>query len=148
MMLLCAAPQIYGDNAYLHRVGATPLRFSLSTATISFTLPAILLPPPAPTNSTENAAGSSTNIVNIGPTAFPEATVPVPAKLVPSAAPNPPDNSASASDMLVVSPQMLTEYFQPGSEGTNSATTAPLPAPVGFTPPLVKPSSQATYRSP
>jgi hypothetical protein len=111
---------------------------------------AILLPPVAPTNSTEIAAGSTNSVSTNSPT-IPFATVPLPPNFVPqSAALDSTNNSAqtaSASDMLVVSPQMLTEYFQPGSDGTNAATSMTLPTP-RFTPPLIQPSSQATYRSP
>jgi len=149
LMVLSAAPQSHGDDAYLHRIGPAPLRFSLAAATFSFHLPAILLPPTAPTNSTELAAG--TNSVSTNSASIPFATVPLPPNFVPPPAVADPTNhsvqTASASDLLVVSPQMLTEYFQPGSEGTNSAASDTLPAP-GFTPPLIHPSSQATYRNP
>jgi hypothetical protein len=43
---------------------------------------------------------------------------------------------------------MLTEFFKSGPDGTNSARNLILPAPVRFTPPFAKPSSQAIYKSP
>jgi hypothetical protein len=61
-----------------------------------------------------------------------------------------PVGSASANDMLVVTPQMLVNYFKPSATSTNGAGTTIL-VPVGFSPPGVTPtppSSQAIYRSP
>ena len=68
----------------------------------------------------------------------------------PQASPKP-SPEAPASNLLVVTPQMLAEYFRVNPVvGTSS--NAPSPAvlvPVGFTPPtpIGLPSSQATYRS-
>lgn len=151
----CAAMPARGIHGYLTQIGPPPLRFSLATARFSFALPPVLVEKPAPTNTAEIAATSTnavetpaeTNVVAQPSTpSLPTNTVAV------APNPNPEPNlvgTPSASDMLVVSPQMLTEFFKPGSNETNSAnTTVVLPAPVGFTPPLAKPSSQAIYRSP
>ena len=60
-----------------------------------------------------------------------------------------PVGTASANDMLVVTPQMLINYFKPGVMSTNSANTTVV-VPVGFRPPgsTPPPASQAIYKSP
>jgi hypothetical protein len=147
----CTAMETRGNSAYLQQIGPTPLRFSLATASLSFVLPPSLTTAAAPTNSPSSSAKVTSkgtdglvgpHVPNSGSTnAFVTSA---------TSAPSPDDSapSASASDMLVVSPQMLTEYFKPDPIGTNSASTVVVPVPVGFTPPSVKPASQATYRSP
>ncbi len=154
MFLLLATQENRGFSAYLKQIGPSPLRFSLATAVpASFALPAELVEPPKPTNTTETAVSpgisAQTNAVPAFPTTAP-ATNAQPSALNPETLPKP-TPSPSASEMLVVSPQMLTEFFKP-AESTNAANnvvapvTAPLP--VGFTPPLVKPASRATYNTP
>ena len=57
-------------------------------------------------------------------------------------------SSPSANDLLVVTPQMLVNYFKP-SKSTNGPGTSVF-LPVGFNPsanPTPPPSSQATYQS-
>jgi hypothetical protein len=51
--------------------------------------------------------------------------------------------------LLVVTPEMLVDYFKPNNNATNAANIHVL-APVNFTPPASAsmPSSQAIYRSP
>jgi hypothetical protein len=53
-----------------------------------------------------------------------------------------------ANDLLVVTPEMLVDYFKPGGDATNQTNVRVL-APVGFTPPpsAASPSSQAIYQS-
>jgi len=56
-----------------------------------------------------------------------------------------------ASDLLLVTPQMLGEFFKPVPGVTNTAPLRVLvPMDVEFQPPLARPpaSSQAIYRSP
>ena len=155
MFLTFAAQENRGFSAYLKQIGPSPLRFSLATAVpLSFTLPQALVEPKKPTNTTEiavsTAVSAPTNTVSAVPISTPatnsEPTV-LSAEMPPNPAPNP-----SASEMLVVSPQMLTEFFKPAAEGTNSQSTVVVPVttpvPVGFTPPLVKPPSRATYNNP
>lgn len=152
IIALYAAPETRGNSPYLKQGGPPPLRFSLAMANLaSLALPASLSENPAPTNTTEVAVNKSdttvTNtiplsILGISPSA---STLPVSTNpILPNTSPATP----AASDMLVVSPQMLTEYFKPGPDGTNSANTVILPVAVGFTPPSAKPSSRATYNSP
>lgn len=159
MLACCAAPAARGAEAYLTQIGPPPLRFSLATAHFSFTLPSALVERTAPTNAEEITMAKTnsvdkpaeTNVVAVQQTPAPASTTTnsiAPVQPNPVGQPNP-VNSASANDLLVVSPQMLTEFFKPGSDATNSANTpVVMPAPVGFTPPSAVPSSQAIYRSP
>jgi hypothetical protein len=150
-MLLACAPQTRGNGIYLKQIGPSPLRFSLATATFSFALPPVLIERPAMTNSPEIAVVKA-NSVDTNAVAVQAAPIsPLPANNIPAIS-NPilPNNSTprpSASDLLVVSPQMLTEFFKPGLDGTNSPSAVVVPVPVGFTPPSVTPSSQAIYKS-
>lgn len=150
-LLLCTARESRGSNGYLSQIGPPPLRFSLATASLSFILPPSLINVPLPTNTTKIAssptptAGTNSTPGFTGPkmastSVFTTSTSPDPSE-------NAPQPTPAASDMLVVSPQMLTEYFKPDPNGPNSGGVL-VPVPVGFTPPTVKPSSQATYRSP
>ena len=155
MFLLLATQENRGFSAYLKQIGPSPLRFSLATAVpTSFVLPTALIEPQKPTNATETAVSpaisAQTNAVPVVPTTAP-ATNAQPSALGTETPPKP-SPSPSASEMLVVSPQMLTEFFKPVAETTNAAnnvvTPVTAPLPVGFTPPLVKPASRATYNTP
>jgi len=134
------------DEAYLPLVGPPPLRFEeklASAAQISWTPPPIVVetnPPP------EISAIPSHNI---------EAAAPASASTN-APAPSPPENLStnstsethSANDLLVVTPEMLVDYFKPSNVTTNS-TDVQVPASVNFTPPAsaLIPSSQAIYQS-
>jgi hypothetical protein len=155
LLALYAAQETRGFAPYLKQIGPSPLRFSLGTAIpASFVLPAALVEPPKPTNTTEIAVSSVTSAQTNSNADIPTSTPTTNAQ--PSAAsaetPAKPTPAPSASELLVVSPQMLTEFFRPAAEGTNSASTVVVPVttsvPVGFTPPLVKPPSRATYNNP
>jgi hypothetical protein len=146
------APQTRGNSPYLKVGGPPPLRFSLAMASLaSLALPAAFTEKPAATNATEVAVNkadtSATNAAPVHVPSFSSSTtgITLPANPI---LPNPQPVTPAASDMLVVSPQMLTEYFKPGPDGTNSANNAILPVAVGFTPPSAKSSSRATYNSP
>ncbi|HEX4266092.1 MAG TPA: hypothetical protein VH597_17280 [Verrucomicrobiae bacterium] len=152
ILIACAAPQARGNGVYLKQIGPSPLRFSMATAAFSFTLPAVLMGRPAVTNSAEiglaKTTSADTNAVTVPASPLPSDTT---ANTIPTI-PNPilPNNAAttpSASDLLVVSPQMLTEFFKPGQNGTNTPSAVVVPPHVGFTPPSVMPpSSQAIYK--
>jgi hypothetical protein len=153
LIALSAAQQTRGNSGYLKRSGPEPLRFSLATANIAsfVALPASLVEKSAATNTIETASiqANTTNTATFTPPPSSSASSPNTLSVVPgSFLPNVPPAVPAASDMLVVSPQMLTEYFKPGPNGTNSATTLILPVAVGFTPPSAKPYSRATYNSP
>jgi hypothetical protein len=152
MLILCAAQETRGMNAYLKQTGPCPLRFSLfNFVPASFALPKSLVERQAPTNTAQVATVTNTST---GTNAVASTLPPVPAPPTNpsvqtaidtqnSSVPKPP-----ASDLLVVSPQMLTEFFKPVANETNSPGDASVPLPVGFTPPSAPPSSRATYNSP
>ena len=84
---------------------------------------------------------------------LPKATEPAPIPAVvdyrSNAAPAVPTASAasSAPPMMVVTPQMLVDYFKPGRPATNSPSAGGS-GPVGFTPAPPPPTSNASHRSP
>ena len=138
--------------AYLRRVGPPPMRFEKATdgsRKISWTPPALI--PPAAAIETNLPSVTSTTPVNnvVSPHPLIE-----PAK---TPDPLPPENSSSnsavqtrsANEMLVVTPEMLVDYFKPNNNATNAANVHVL-VPVNFTPPASAsmPSSQAIYRNP
>ncbi|MBI5385973.1 MAG: hypothetical protein HZA90_14945 [Verrucomicrobia bacterium] len=49
---------------------------------------------------------------------------------------------------VVVTPQMLLNYFRPGPAGTNAGVSALVPLPFVPPTPRMLPSSSATYKSP
>ncbi|HXT12487.1 MAG TPA: hypothetical protein VN873_13060 [Candidatus Angelobacter sp.] len=153
ILALCAAPKTRGNIPYLKQSGPSPLRFSPTLAEMtSFDLPALLIERASPTNTTESTETKSVESKTNSPAISSAPVLPPPATVPVTATAEPQNNSASgpsASDLLVVSPQMLTEFFKPDASGTNTATPVVTPAaPVGFTPPSVAPSSRATYNSP
>jgi len=153
LLALCAARETRGIDAYLKQIGPSPLRFSFATAVpASFTLPAILVEPHSPTNAPEATAPATTSAQTNAVVSAPFVGPILPALPIVSTAESPANATPppSASDLLPVSPQMLTEFFKPVANGTNAASVVvPVPvAPVGFTPPIAKPASRATYRTP
>jgi hypothetical protein len=152
IIALYAAPETRGNSPYLKLGGPPALRFSLAMVDLaSLALPASLTEKPAPANTTEVAVNKAdTTATNAVPLHTPAISSSADDLTIPtnSILPNTSPVTPAASDMLVVSPQMLTEYFKPGPDGTNSANTVILPVAVGFTPPSAKPSSRATYNSP
>lgn len=155
MLVSFAAQENRGFSAYLSQTGPSPLRFSLASAVpLSFVLPAALVEPQKPTNSTEIAVSQAISApTNAAPAVPPPISTPnVQPSVSATETPTKPTPTPAASEMLVVSPQMLTEFFRPVAEGTNAASTVIVPVttpvPVGFTPPSVKPPSRATYNTP
>jgi hypothetical protein len=154
MFWLFAAQENRGFSAYLKDTGPSPLRFSVATAVpASYMLPTALVELQKPTNTTEIAVSATnsgqTNAVAAAPTSTPAANAPAVSGTDSPAKPAP---TPSASELLVVSPQMLTEFFRPVAEGTNSASAVVVPVmtplPVGFNPPVMKSPSRATYNTP
>jgi hypothetical protein len=138
--------------AYLPLVGPPPMRFEKAMAVskeVSWTPPALF--PPAVAVDTNllsaNSAIPVNNVVLPHPVIEP-ANTPVPL---------PPENSStnsavqtrSANELLMVTPEMLVDYFKPNNNATNAANVHVL-VPVNFTPPASASisSSQASYRSP
>jgi hypothetical protein len=144
--------------AYLPKTGPVPLRLEAVQAQAKpFVLPPLAMDNGAPTNLDSGALGSP--LTPTPTNAVPLAPVVPPTNSVSAVSPTTPDeqvptdaelvSSSSASDLLVVSPQMLAEYFKPMQTGTN-LTTVPVivPTEVGFVPPIPKAAapSRATYK--
>jgi hypothetical protein len=138
-------------GAYLPLAGPPPLRFetAMRHGKIFSWIPPV--PPPAAAVETNLPPEISTIPVN-------KAVSPPPANESNGvSAPLPPENlstnsapqTRSANDLLVVTPEMLVDYFKPNNAATNSTNVRVL-APVNFTPPASAstPSSQAIYLSP
>lgn len=136
---------------YLPASGPSPLRFEVAMAR-TFRFPA---PKPVVTKTNAPAAPVETSTEVPSPVAPVE---PVPAQVetaevqpLPIGDPVEPLNqraSAPASDMLMVTPQMLVEYLKPTPGVTNSNVSVLVP--FTFKPPLEKtptPSSRATYKT-
>jgi hypothetical protein len=164
------------SRAYLPTVGAPPLRFQAVTTNYFVFDPKLFLPSTnllATASNTVIQAASPTNTVATAmPAAVPEQSV----TLTASSRPAEPDYSqnyipnpfrrynfnfaaASASDMLAVTPQMITPYLQPAPNATNAldhpGAVVFVPAEMQFTPPSTTISaenhpgeSRATYSSP
>lgn len=166
-------------SGYLRCTGPVPLRFAAETTGLDgCELPPLLMEDDAPAStnlvSPENNASAlpgkptvtvtATNSAeSIAPDAmanqnqsiaagFDGDPLAIPQPLSPPSTPASPEiaTAASASDLLVVTPQMLVDYFKPSRATTNSAGTA-IFVPLGFTPPapmaVTPPSSSATYRT-
>lgn len=138
--------------AYLPLVGPPPIRFQKATdgsKIFSWTPPAII--PPAV--AVETNLPSVTSTIPVNNVAAPQPVIEPANTPVPPPSENLATNSVvqtrSANDLLVVTPEMLVDYFKPNHNATNAANVRVL-APVDFTPPASGsiPSSQAIYRSP
>ena len=138
-------------TAYLALVGPPPLRFEKAAGSakiISWT-PAALTPPTVAVETNSPLVTSTIPINNVVPP--PPSTEPAIAP-VPSPTENLSKNSTvqtrTANDLLVVTPEMLVDYFKSSNDATNAANIHVL-APVNFTPPASAsiPSSQAIYTS-
>jgi hypothetical protein len=137
-------------GAYLPLVGPPPLRFEMAMVHApknSWMLPAP--PPPVTVTETNPPTASVIPSNNIVPAPPPGTPTNAPAVLPPA------DSSAKsatptrpAEDLLVVTPEMLVDYFKPTNAATN-ANSAHVPLPLNFTPPtsLPIPSSQAIYKN-
>ena len=157
-VLMATATAINADSAYLPVTGPPPLRFEVAmTRTFDFsTVGKNAVPPPKteavsvlmePAHGSTNAAATVVSItesngsvlsVALPNTAPEESVVPEP-----PVAPHPADN------LLVITPQMLAEYFKPFPGATNAAGVSVfLPVQIGFTPPTDKApvASRATYK--
>jgi hypothetical protein len=118
--------------------------YGASVVCVALTSPAVA----AQTNSPSITSTIPVTNVVPSPPANEHASAPVP---------SPPENlstnsavqSQTAKNLLVVSPEMLVDYFKPNNSATNAANVHVL-VPVNFTPPVSAsiPSSQAIYISP
>jgi hypothetical protein len=159
-------------GGYLACTGPVPLRFAVEKpAAAPYELPPLAmndpLPAPEPSGLATPSFASQTGMEDtnavvaeiIGPVATPSEealasfdTDPLSIPQSQPVAPVPPEMTPgrAASDLLVVTTQMLAEYFKTGRPTTNAAS-AVLFAPVEFMPPAplggAAPSSRATYRT-
>jgi hypothetical protein len=137
--------------AYLAMIGPSPLRFEAAAVPAKFfswtppvaDKPAVI----AQTNSPPLITAVSTNTGDAIPPAEAKTGASVPA-MPENLSTNLPAETHSADELLVVTPEMLVNYFKPGGSATNQ-TNVRVVTPVGFTPPpsAASPSSEAIYRS-
>ena len=153
--MVLMGPLAWGAG-YLPLVGPPPLRFekAADSPTIFSWTPAVL----APTASTPPPVSVETNSQYVTSTLSANNVISPPASIETASAPqkSPPDNLSTnsmvptrpANDLLVVTPEMLVDYFKPNRDAANAANVHVL-APVNFTPPssVSIPSSQASYIS-
>jgi len=146
---LMIASTANAGSAYLPATGPTPLRFE-----IAMIRPVTFLPvstasvDPKKEEAPITPAETATNL--------PETIADIVSQAAATPAPLADDSSANslsahsvAENMLIITPQMLSEYFKPFGNGTNLAgVSVLLPMPVGFTPPMEKDraTSRATYK--
>jgi hypothetical protein len=159
---------LQSSDLYLPCIGPAPLRFAAATVNYkNFAWPVPLNTGRSTTNSTEiaNLSGSNaaTNSTASLPPSAPQtnntpvnARVPLAPDVTVSSPANPPQmpigadgNPLSASNLLIVTPQMLADYFKATlNNADRSSTNAPAGPEVLFNPPTPKPpSSEAIYRS-
>jgi hypothetical protein len=158
-----------GERAYLPSVGSPPLRFqAFTTNHLVFNLESFVTPvkPAETSNAVTQIAANSTNNVAVSsqiPVALANANqtnqVPVEPETGAGEKNNSetpvfsPNVSSSASDLLTVTPQMITEYLKPAQTQTDQANqTNPVvfvPAELQFAPPAPKApgESEATYKT-
>jgi hypothetical protein len=156
-----------GENAYLRVVGAPPVRFQAMTTNnswLAFKSSATVTKLAANSNVKKPTGTTSANITNsvvvfhstaslaTNQTSVLPETV-TDEKNSPETPVFSPNSSSSASDLLTVTPQMITEYLKPAArEAAPGAETNQsmvfVPAEMQFTPPAPKASgeSQATYK--
>jgi hypothetical protein len=165
---ISAVHEAGGARAYLPTVGAPPLRFqSASTNHLVLDLKTFM------TMLAERQAEASNALAQIAPPVAIATNTPAvvsypasissadtnPASVVTEGKNNsespviPPISPSSASDMLTVTPQMITEYLKPAQNQANQkdqkGAEVFVPAGTQFTPPAPKApgESQATYKS-
>jgi hypothetical protein len=163
-----AAHEANGERAYLPVVGSPPLRFqAITTNHLVFNLESFAQPPKkaAVSNVTTQIIAPVENTTNLV-----ENSSPIPVYLETNRVPAKPESvadtrnnsvppynfansSSAASDLLTVTPQMITEYLKPAQTETNR-TDQPgavvfVPAELQFTPPTPNASaeSRAIYKT-
>jgi len=140
------------SDAYLPLIGPPPMRFEVALAkTFVYTRAKAVV------EETKPLAIASTNaVVELPNVSVPEPVTNAVSEILPSV----PDNEtvapvftppySPAAEMLLITPQMLAEYFKPAPGATNAAGVSVfVPVQLGFTPPTEKtpPSSRATYKT-
>jgi hypothetical protein len=165
IVLFIPGSTLWSSDFYLSHLGPAPLRFAAVPAKSGdFVWPISLYPARAVTNvvadtssasSTNSAISLASGSVNqsqtngVSSTPAPETTASTP--LIGASTPNGLDgNPLSASNLLVVTPQMLADFFKANLDSSmRQSTNAPAGADVPFNPPIPKPtpSSEAIYRT-
>lgn len=157
-----------GSDAYLARVGPPPLRFEMAVAmdpfpTVPFSLPKtneIAEAKPADSEPTPPVVSTTPTTISAASQPAPAAQSIYPGLTVPdtteknSSAKNVSSAPQTASDLLNVSPQMLTDYLKPPQVPVSQPQVIQtVPMPFGFLPPLLiapqppHPDSSAVYKS-
>jgi hypothetical protein len=163
-----AVREANGERAYLPVVGSPPLRFqAITTNYLVFNLESFTQPPKpaAVSNAVAQIVAPVANATNLI-----ENSSPIPVSLETNRVAARPETvtdtkndsvlpfnfanpSSSASDLLTVTPQMITEYLKPAQTETNRAdqpgAVVFVPAELQFTPPTPNASaeSRAIYKT-
>jgi len=149
MAALAASCVVAAGGPYLPNLGPIPLRFAVKTA------PPAAASPVASPDSTAIGNSDASSTAATHETALTTATnVVADVSMVENPAAD--SNSVSktpvsyvfAPPVIGLTPQVLTEYFQPVAGRTNGPTAVFVPVDVSFTPPVPKAetSSRATYK--
>lgn len=178
ILAVAVTVQARGRSAYLAVSGPAPLRYAVveTNANQFPSMPSVLIADPASahmappvtqpatkpeTNAPPSSTGSNPS-VEISTSAPADTNAPAMTMLPePPATPSNdytnvelvPGYKQTASDLLVMTPQMLNEYFKPaaGKNGTDKErVSVVVPMTVDFTPPTPRtaPASSATYKTP
>jgi len=168
---MVAVYESQGARAYLPSVGLPPLRFqAVTTNHLVFDLKSFATAPKpaeitnAPTHQITAAAARAADVVAVSNPISSSLENTNQAPVAPQSGTDAKDNSetpgispissSSASDLLTVTPQMITEYLKPvqnQAQPTNQAGTVVfVPTDMQFAPPAPKEpgESQATYKTP
>ena len=137
-------------SAYLPVTGPTPLRFEIAmTRVFDFASVGKILVLPLRPESVETNIVSPVVTVTESNTSPATITISTTSGGDEAPAPEPPVAPHPADNLLVITPQMLAEYFKPFPGATNAGGVSVfLPVQVGFTPPTDKApvASRATYK--
>jgi len=158
------AGALLASDFYLPRIGPAPLRFAMVSAkSKTYVWPVPLIP----TNSVNNASAvnslpdsnaATNSAITLSSPAIPQTNniptlasseMSVSSPFGPTQPPVGADgNPLSASNLLIVTPQMLADYFKATLTGTDKLSTNAARADIPFNPPTPKPlSSEAIYRT-
>ena len=158
-LLLSAFPAavLSSSEFYLCRVGPPPLRFAPPPSLKEFKWPVPLKPAAPETNSivtSDSAPVSNTNFeISVAQSPEPVLAPAMPAQmpetnvaLWPQIPLGTDGNLLSASNLLILTPQMLADYFKANLDSLNRSSNVFPGADIPFNPPTPKPpSSEATY---
>jgi hypothetical protein len=152
-MVFLARQSALGNEMYLAKIGPPPFRYAYVDNNNALFMKELALPKPTPVAQPpmplpQPKAEAETNNVSSG--TVPGALSGVP--LLPVSAQNAAGPVSSASDMLSINPQMISEYFKPyredGAAGPDSFQHGDaifVPAELSFVPPTS--GSRAIYNS-